>query len=203
MNEVETRRATKLSAWLTNNVDNPPPLEDLIDPASDYVAVDRFDGADAIRALRDLQPDYIVSGGAGIVRQNILEIAPVLNAHPGLLPEYRGATPVLWAISNHDPIGATLHQMDEEIDTGPLLIRRELEPGPANSVMQLRLRAMRLASDLLAEFLRNPEGYPPTRQYAGRSFTAFCDGDHAQAEEKLAAHLAFYHHPEHKIATEG
>ncbi|MDX3026216.1 methionyl-tRNA formyltransferase, partial [Streptomyces acidiscabies] len=50
----------------------------------------------------------------------------VLNIHCSLLPKYRGPAPVLWAIRNGDPhLGVTVHRMDEDFDTGPVLAQRD------------------------------------------------------------------------------
>jgi methionyl-tRNA formyltransferase len=51
--------------------------------------------------------------------------AGVINVHSSLLPRYRGPAPVLWAIRNGDAeIGLTVHRMDEQFDTGPILAQR-------------------------------------------------------------------------------
>ncbi|WP_075734008.1 methionyl-tRNA formyltransferase [Streptomyces acidiscabies] len=53
----------------------------------------------------------------------------VLNIHCSALPKYRGPAPVLWAIRNGDPhLGVTVHRMDEDFDTGPVLARRDGVP---------------------------------------------------------------------------
>ncbi|MFF0220993.1 methionyl-tRNA formyltransferase [Streptomyces sp. NPDC004629] len=55
----------------------------------------------------------------------------VLNIHSSLLPKYRGPAPVLWAIRNGDPdLGVTVHRMDEEFDTGPVLAQQGGVPLP-------------------------------------------------------------------------
>ncbi|MFI7298134.1 methionyl-tRNA formyltransferase [Streptomyces sp. CG1] len=55
----------------------------------------------------------------------------VLNIHSSLLPKYRGPAPVLWAIRNGDPdLGVTVHRMDEEFDTGPVLTQQGGVPLP-------------------------------------------------------------------------
>jgi len=51
----------------------------------------------------------------------------IINCHSGLLPDYRGCSCVEWAIYNDDPVGATCHFVDSGIDTGPTIIKREME----------------------------------------------------------------------------
>lgn len=55
----------------------------------------------------------------------------VVNIHCSMLPKYRGPAPVLWAIRNGDPyLGVTVHRMDEEFDTGPVLAQQDGVPIP-------------------------------------------------------------------------
>lgn len=196
INETGTPRAETLSKFLDNDLKgfNPPPLRDLIAPSSKYVEVNKFDGQESISLLQDFRPDYIVSGGAGIVKEPLLTLAPVLNTHPGLLPDYRGCAPVLWSIRNRDPLGATLHIMDEGIDTGPILIRRKLPRGRADSVLMLRLRCMKLCGEIVGEFLSAPATYPPEPQdiTAGATYPDFFGGNMIEAEHRLKSALSFY-----------
>ncbi len=79
-----------------------------------------------IKVLEALAPDLIVLGQTGIVRDDILRIPKigVLNAHPGLLPYYRGIDCAAWAIldDRFDRVGSTVHWVDRGIDTGNILI---------------------------------------------------------------------------------
>lgn len=182
VNEVGTDRAAKLSKWLAP--DYGPSLPD-------FVPVDDFAGAKARELIG--QADYAINGGAGIFGPGLLALPRLgwLNAHPGLLPEYRGAEPVLWALRNGDPQGATVHHLDQGLDTGPILIRRELHGHGARTVMELRLKAIEFGAALLAEFLSNPSAYPPLEQDPTEGFTysVYCGGDHAEAERRLARFL--------------
>lgn len=173
-NELGTARAEKLSKWLAPDYG---PTLPRFEPLADFrlAPVDGF--------------DYAINGGCGIVREPQLS-APKrgwLNAHPGLLPEFRGADPVLWALRNGAPQGATIHLLDQGLDTGPILIRREFYGHRARTVLELRLRIIEFAAALLAEFLAAPEAYPPQPQdpREGATHSLFCGGDHAEAERRL------------------
>ena len=87
-----------------------------------------------VEAMRALKPDVLVTAAFGqILRKSVLELAPygVLNLHGSLLPKYRGAAPVNWAIINGEIItGVTTLFSDEGIDTGPMLLQREVAIGP-------------------------------------------------------------------------
>jgi len=78
--------------------------------------------------LEELKPDLGVLGGSRIIRKRILEIPPdgVLNSHPGLLPEVRGSASPAWSVYYDIPIGATCHFIDANIDTGDIVLRREI-----------------------------------------------------------------------------
>jgi len=151
INEEGTRRAEKLAHWLSPN--HGPPLGEHKQTSNALVDVPDC--------------DYIVNGGVGAIFKNDLLSLPrkgMLNAHPGLLPEYRGLDPVCWALSNHDPQGATVHFIDEGIDTGPILIRRPLKETSAQSLVDLRLEVLEFAARLTREFLSDPEAHPPMAQ---------------------------------------
>ncbi len=154
INETGTKRATQLSDWLAP--DRGPPLGEHT----------------STRNLRADIPscDFLVNGGCGMIFKRDLLDHPrygLVNGHPGLLPAYRGLDPVCWSIKHGDPLGATVHFMDEGIDTGPILLRREL-PATAWSdccdLVSVRLRVMQLAADLILEFLSQPDRYPPKPQ---------------------------------------
>ena len=78
-----------------------------------------------IARLRELKPDLIVVVAYGqILPQAILDLPPhgCLNVHPSLLPKYRGAAPIQWAIANGDSeTGVAIMKMDAGLDTGPVV----------------------------------------------------------------------------------
>lgn len=151
VNETGTKRADKLARWLAP--DHGPPL-------GDHLTVSNL--------FADLPPcDYAINGGVGaILRAPVLSQPRIgfLNAHPGLLPEYRGVDPVCWSLHRGDPQGATVHFMDEGIDTGPILLRRAMGPASARDIVTLRLQVLEFAASLVAEFLKDPAAYPPQPQ---------------------------------------
>ncbi|MDH4183072.1 MAG: formyl transferase [Nitrospinota bacterium] len=80
--------------------------------------------------LRELAPDILALGQCGIVRKNILAIPRLgtLNAHPGVLPWYRGMDSYKWALVNGEPekIGVSVHWVDEKVDTGKVILVKQL-----------------------------------------------------------------------------
>lgn len=78
-----------------------------------------------VSALQDGQPDILLLAESGIVPRSVLAVPRIatLNAHPGILPEFRGLDPELWAIEKGCPdrLGCTLHLVDAGVDTGPII----------------------------------------------------------------------------------
>ena len=167
INERGTARAERLSRWLAEISIDGPELRSVLGPERiRLVEVDNFQGETAHAALMDAKPDYLVNGGAGIFKPKLLAMPRrgVLNVHPGLLPEFRGLDPVLWALEEDGPIGATLHLVSDGIDEGPILIREEIETPMVESVVKVRLACMAHGIGLLTRFLANPDLYSPREQ---------------------------------------
>lgn len=103
----------------------------------------------------------------------------VINIHSSLLPKYRGPAPVLWAIRNGDPeIGFTVHRMDEDFDTGPILAQQGGIPLDDDVTHEcLRSRAAPMIRDLLTTALekvaRNDPGRP--QEDSGASYAGLLE----------------------------
>ena len=74
-------------------------------------------------AIVNAEPHYIVVAAFGqLLPKNILDIAPCINLHASLLPQYRGASPVQQSLLNNDKFtGVTAMLMEEGLDSGPIL----------------------------------------------------------------------------------
>jgi methionyl-tRNA formyltransferase len=116
-----------------------------------------FDGSrlTQLRAeVERLRPDIGVSVLFGyVLRRDILDLFPsgCLNLHPSLLPYNRGAYPNVWSILDGTPAGASLHYMDEGIDTGDLVAQREIPVEPVDTGETLYRRLEDCAFDLFRE----------------------------------------------------
>jgi methionyl-tRNA formyltransferase len=108
-----------------------------------------------IAALRGLQPDLIAVAAYGqILPQNILDLPPhgCLNVHTSLLPRYRGAAPIQWAIANGDAeTGVTIMKMDVGLDTGPIVSQRRTSIRPEDDSPALHDRLAQLGAELLVQ----------------------------------------------------
>jgi methionyl-tRNA formyltransferase len=107
--------------------------------------------------LKRVAPDAIVIIAYGqIIPARLLTIPRLgwLNLHASLLPRYRGAAPIHWAIANGETItGLTTMQIDAGMDTGPTLLRNEVEIGPDETAPELAARMSVIGAELIAESL--------------------------------------------------
>ena len=119
---------------------------------------DRARNENFIQELRDSQPDLIVVAEYGqILPKAILELPRLgcLNVHTSLLPKYRGAAPIQWAMLNDEPeTGVTIMKMDPGLDTGDILAERATPIRPEDDSQTLHDRLGRLGAELLIETIR-------------------------------------------------
>ncbi len=88
-----------------------------------------------VAAMRALVPDVVLVFGTGLLKTDLIASFPgrILNLHLGLSPYYRGAGTNFWPLVNGEPefVGATIHYLDEGLDSGPIVshARGEIRPG--------------------------------------------------------------------------
>src|ERR1700722_7758371 len=108
--------------------------------------------------LQAIAPDVIVIIAYGqIIPARVLPIPRLgwINLHASLLPKYRGAAPINWAILNNEKItGLTTMQIDPGLDTGPMLLKYETPIGPDETAPELTARLAEAGAPLMAETLR-------------------------------------------------
>jgi len=111
--------------------------------------------------LVEVRPDAAVIIAYGqIIPRRLLEIPRLgwINLHASLLPKYRGAAPIAWAIINGESkTGLTTMQLDPGLDTGPILLQGALEIGAEETTPQLARRMSELGAPLVAETLNGLE----------------------------------------------
>lgn len=113
---------------------------------------------DEFRArLTAIQPDAIIVVGYGrIIPDWMLQLPSHgnINVHASLLPRYRGAAPIQWAIANGETVtGVTTMRIDEGLDTGDILLKREMEINAGDTAITLAPRLAELGANLLVETL--------------------------------------------------
>ncbi|MHB8499588.1 MAG: methionyl-tRNA formyltransferase [Candidatus Acidiferrales bacterium] len=108
--------------------------------------------------LQRLTPDAIVIIAYGqIIPARLLPIPTLgwINLHASLLPKYRGAAPINWAVVNGETkTGVTSMRIDAGMDTGEILLQKDMEIGPSETAPELAARMSELGAPLMAETLR-------------------------------------------------
>lgn len=103
-----------------------------------------------------LKPDWLVSDRNGhIVSQETLNVMEgrAVNTHASLLPNHRGWQPIFFSVWNHDRAGVTIHFIDEGLDTGNIVLQKELTVNPTDSLKSLYERARLLTLEGLLSLL--------------------------------------------------
>jgi methionyl-tRNA formyltransferase len=98
----------------------------------------------------------VVVGYGQIIPQAAIDLAPlgIINVHASLLPKYRGAAPIQWAIARGETrTGVTTMRIDAGLDTGDMLLKAETEIGPEENAVELGARLAAMGADLLVETL--------------------------------------------------
>jgi len=107
--------------------------------------------------LTALNPEAIIVVGYGrIIPPWMLQLPAHgnINVHGSLLPKYRGAAPIQWAIANGEIVtGVTTMRIDEGLDTGDMLLRREMDILPDDTAITLAPRMAAIGAELLVETL--------------------------------------------------
>jgi len=110
-----------------------------------------------LELVEELNPDIVISSGfEHKVPKEIIEIPEkgIINLHPSYLPYNRGAHPYIWPILNGTPAGVSIHFMNEEIDQGEVIAKREVEVLPEDTGKDLH---QRLTNEQIQLFKENWE----------------------------------------------
>src|ERR1700678_4350114 len=118
--------------------------------------------------LSELKPDAIVVVGYGrIIPQWMLDLPPLgnINLHASLLPKYRGAAPLQWAIARGETVtGVTTMRIDAGLDTGDILLQRELPIAADDTAETIAPRLAAIGADLTVETMRGARSIHPCPQ---------------------------------------
>lgn len=109
----------------------------------------KWDGREDISESNDI----FVIGGAGIVDISFANGKPIVNAHPGIIPLTRGLDSFKWAIYNNDPVGNTLHLIDNKVDKGEILQIKYTPVFTSDSLESLAQRHYESEIDMLANVI--------------------------------------------------
>ena len=128
-----------------------------------------------IETIKMLKPDVICVVAYGkILPKEILDIPKLgcINVHGSLLPKYRGAAPIQWAVINGEKTtGVTTMYMNEGMDTGDMILKQEVEIGEDETTGELWERLEKIGAELLVKTLREIELGIAPRMKQGNDFT--------------------------------
>lgn len=107
--------------------------------------------------LKSLNADLFVTASYGqIIKQNILDICPIINVHGSLLPTYRGPAPIQWCLINGESkTGVTIMRTELGVDCGEMYLKKELEILPTDTSDTLFEKLGVLGGEAIVEFLDN------------------------------------------------
>lgn len=130
---------------------------------------------DFINEIRSYEPDVICVVAYGkILPKEILEIPKLgcINVHGSLLPKYRGAAPIQWAVINGEKVtGVTTMYMDIGMDTGDMILKEETEIGPDETTGEVWERLAKIGAELLVKTLKQIENNTAPRITQGEDFS--------------------------------
>ncbi len=128
-----------------------------------------------LEEIRNINPDVICVVAYGkILPKDLLDIPKYgcVNVHGSLLPKYRGAAPIQWAVLNGDKTtGITTMYMNEGMDTGDMILKEEVEIGEEETTGELWNRLSQVGAKLLVETLKLIESENAPREKQGEDFT--------------------------------
>jgi methionyl-tRNA formyltransferase len=111
-----------------------------------------------VNLVKSLAPELMVVVGYGqIIPKTIIDLPKygILNVHASLLPKYRGAAPIQWALANGETqTGVTIMQVDAGLDTGDMLLKAPVPIGVDETAPELSARLAPLGADLLIEAMQ-------------------------------------------------
>ncbi|MDP2943857.1 MAG: methionyl-tRNA formyltransferase [Candidatus Omnitrophota bacterium] len=122
---------------------------------------DNVNSTQSIELLKSLKADlFIVIAYGQILSADILRTPKIfsINLHASLLPKYRGAAPINWAIINGETLtGLTIIKMNEKIDAGEIILQKKVDIEPTDTEITLEERLAKQGADLLLECLNKME----------------------------------------------
>ncbi len=144
--------------------------------------------------LTAIAPDAIIVVGYGrIIPQWMIDLPPLgnLNLHASLLPRYRGAAPIQWAIARGESVtGVTTMRIDAGLDTGDILLQKEIPIAPQDTAVTLAPRMAAIGADLMVETLRGLQAgtiHPHPQDHAKATLAPILKKEDGQIDFRLTA----------------
>lgn len=156
----------------------PPPVKECaLENSIEVYQPKSLKTGEAFEKIREINPDVIVVVAYGkILPDNILEFPKYgcVNIHASLLPKYRGAAPIHWAVMNGETeSGVTAMQMDSGLDTGDILLSSAVPVGENETTGELHDKLADMGAELIIKTLDGLENNAVTPQKQGETTTAY------------------------------
>lgn len=140
-----------------NKMSAPPVKEFALEHGIEVLQPDKIKTPEFVEQIRALSPDLLVTAAYGkILSKDLLEVPKFgcINVHGSILPAYRGAAPINWAVINGEKTtGITTMFTDVGLDTGDMLLKKELEISPDMTVGELHDKMAILGAEVLKDTL--------------------------------------------------
>jgi methionyl-tRNA formyltransferase len=109
--------------------------------------------------IRKFNPDIILAAGAAhIIHDRIINLSKLfsINIHSSILPAYAGSSPYFWVLKNNEnKTGATIHEMNDKVDSGDILLQKSIIIENHDSVLSLSQKISKLNNEILFNFFTN------------------------------------------------
>ncbi|MCP4132622.1 MAG: methionyl-tRNA formyltransferase [bacterium] len=147
----------------------PPPVkETAVSKGYEVIQPESARTAEFADRIKDAKPDlFVVVAFGHILAEKILALPQIgaINIHASLLPKYRGAAPIQWAVINGEKeTGVTTMLMDSGMDTGDILLTEKVGIDPGDTSGSLHDRLSVIGADVLIKALRNFDNIQPVSQ---------------------------------------
>lgn len=126
----------------------------------DIIEVEDLRSPDFAEKLEELDADLFVVVAFRVLPVSVLKIPKIgsINLHASLLPKYRGAAPIHWAVMNgEEKTGCTIFFLDEKVDTGNVILQKEMYIGSDETTGEVYVRLMEEGSNALLEAVNSIE----------------------------------------------
>lgn len=137
-----------------------PVKEKALELGLPVIEVEDLKSDEFIRQLETLKADLFVVVAFRILPKRVLEIPKIgsVNLHGSLLPKYRGAAPIHWAVMNgEEKTGCTIFFLDEQVDTGKIIKQKEISIGDNETTGEVYGRLMNIGSSVLLDAINEIE----------------------------------------------
>lgn len=141
-----------------HKLEMPPVKREALENGLNVLQFERVRRQEGLDAMRALKPDLVVTAAFGqILSKKLLDVPRMgtMNVHASLLPRHRGAAPINWCLIQGERVtGVTTMLTDAGLDTGDMLLKREVEIGESETAGELTERLAQVGADLLVETVR-------------------------------------------------